>query len=106
MLSNVDLPEPEGPVTATDSPALTVRLTSRRASTSRAPRAYTLATPWSARAGGRSSARATDRPGVAAPDETQHLLDRRARPAAAVHDHVGAQDRDQRGVGSPADVQH
>ena len=35
--SSVDLPEPDGPTTATSSPAVTVRLTSRSAVTGGAP---------------------------------------------------------------------
>src|SRR5688572_21330808 len=107
MLRSVDLPEPDGPVTATDSPAGTRRVTSTSAATCVAPRGYTFATCWRRTAAGRSSAPGvTERPGTATPDEAQHLLDGRARAAAAVHDHVGAQHGDERIVRAHGDVHH
>src|SRR5258706_12983668 len=44
QLSNVVLPEPEGPITETNSPSCTTRSTSRSASTSSAPVWYVLRT--------------------------------------------------------------
>ncbi len=44
MFIRVDLPEPDGPITATDSPSLMVSETSRRAWTSTSPIRYTLLT--------------------------------------------------------------
>jgi hypothetical protein len=38
MLSSVDLPDPDGPVIAIDSPSSICKVTSRRATTSRVPR--------------------------------------------------------------------
>ena len=40
---NVDLPEPDGPMTATNSPASMLTVTPRRAWTRRGPNAYSLA---------------------------------------------------------------
>src|SRR6188508_2385958 len=47
MLSSVDLPQPEGPITATNSPASICRLTSLSACVSTSVVRYTLPILWS-----------------------------------------------------------
>ena len=42
MFMKVDLPDPEGPITATISPAVIVRLTPARARTTESPMRYSL----------------------------------------------------------------
>ncbi len=51
MFISVDLPEPDGPAMATNSPAAISRLTPRSARTSTSPIWKTLVTSWTAMSG-------------------------------------------------------